>query len=400
MAPCDAVSAGGASHPRYLLPVADGSDTITAEALSGVTETDPAAWDALAGGHPFVRHAFLSALEESSSVGPGTGWAPRPVLFRRGDTLIGALPTYLKGHSQGEYVFDHAFADAYERAGGRYYPKLLCAVPFTPATGPRLLARDGDARGLLAAGAAQVAEQLGVSSLAVNFPEAADRAALEDAGFLMRSGQQYHFQDEGYGDWAGFLGALSSRHRKGLRRERRAVAEAGVEIRWLTGGDVTEGVLDAFWGFYQDTGSRKWGHPYLTRTFFSLLAERMADDLLFVMAYRGDRPIAGAMNLIGPDALYGRYWGRSEHVDFLHFEVCYYQAIDFALSRGLSRVEAGAQGEHKVARGYRPVETHAAYWFRDEGFRAAVAGYLEREREAVDEELAYLDAFTPFRRDG
>ena len=273
-------------------------------------------------------------------------------------------------------------------------------MPFTPATGPRLLARDDEARGLLAAGAAQVAEQLGVSSLAVNFPEAADRAALEDAGFLIRSGQQYHFQDEGYGDWEGFLGALSSRHRKGLRRERRAVAEAGVEIRWLTGGDVTEGVLDAFWGFYQDTGSRKWGRPYLTRTFFSLLAERMADDLLFVMAYRGDRPIAGAMNLIGPDALYGRYWGRSEHVDFLHFEVCYYQAIDFALSRGLSRVEAGAQGEHKVARGYRPVETHAAYWFRDEGFRAAVAGYLEREREAVDEELAYLDAFTPFRRDG
>ena len=373
---------------------------ITAEVLSGVAEADPSAWDALAGGHPFMRHAFLSALEESSSVGPGTGWAPRPVLLRRGGEAVGALPCYLKGHSQGEYVFDHAFADAYERAGGRYYPKLLCAVPFTPATGPRLLARDDAARGLLAAAGPQIAEQLGVSSFAVNFPAEADRAALSDAGFLMRSGQQYHFRDEGYGDWDGFLGALSSRHRKGLRRERRAVHEAGVEIRWLTGAEITEDVLDAFWVFYQDTGARKWGHPYLTRAFFSLLAERMPESLLFVMAYRGERPIAGAMNLIGEDALYGRYWGRSEHVDFLHFEVCYYQAIDFALSRGLSRVEAGAQGEHKVARGYRPVETHAAYWFRDEGFRAAVASYLEREREAVGDELAYLDAFTPFRRDG
>ena len=385
---------------RYLSSVADGSDTITAEVLSGVAEADPSAWDALAGQHPFARHAFLSALEESGSVGPGTGWAPRPVILRRAGEMIGALPCYLKGHSQGEYVFDHAFADAYERAGGRYYPKLLCAVPFTPATGPRLLCRDAGARGLLAAAGPQIAEQMGVSSLAVNFPEADDRAALAEAGFLLRSGQQYHFRDEGYGDWEGFLAALSSRHRKGLRRERRAVREAGVEIRWLTGGEVTEDVLDAFWVFYQDTGRRKWGHPYLTRAFFSLLAERMPDDLLFIMAYRGERPIAGAMNLIGEDALYGRYWGRTEHVDFLHFEVCYYQAIDFALSRGLARVEAGAQGEHKVARGYAPVETHAAYWFRDEGFRAAVAGYLEREREAVGEEMAYLDAYTPFRRGG
>ena len=378
--------------------MADTPPTITAEALSGVAEADPAAWDALAGGHPFVRHAFLSALEESSSVGPDTGWAARPIVLRRGDEVIGALPTYLKGHSQGEYIFDHAFADAYARAGGRYYPKLLCAVPFTPATGPRLLARDDEARGLLAGAGPQVAEQMGVSSFAVNFPDLADRAALVEAGLLIRSGQQYHFLDEGYGDWDGFLGALSSRHRKSLRRERAAVRAAGVEIRWLTGSDITESVLDAFWTFYQDTGARKWGYPYLTRTFFSLIAERMADELLFVMAYRGDRPIAGAMNLIGPDALYGRYWGRTEHVDFLHFEVCYYAAIDFALSRGLSRVEAGAQGEHKVARGYRPVETHAAYWFADEGFRAAVAGYLEREREAVGEELDYLADYTPFRK--
>ena len=385
---------------RYFLLVADGDDTITAEVLSGVVEADPAAWDARSRGHPFVRHAFLSALEESGSVGPNTGWAPRPILLRRAGEVIGALPCYLKGHSQGEYVFDHAFADAYERAGGRYYPKLLCAVPFTPATGPRLLAADDEARALLAAAGPQVAGEMGVSSFAVNFPDGNDRAALADAGLMLRAGQQYHWHDDGYGDWEGFLGALSSRHRKSLRRERAAVAAAGVEIRWLTGGDITEEVLDAFWVFYQDTGARKWGHPYLTRTFFSLLAERMAEDVLLIMAYRGGRCIAGALNLIGPDALYGRYWGRTEHIDFLHFEVCYYQAIDFALSRGLSRVEAGAQGEHKVARGYAPVETHAAYWFRDEGFGRAVEGYLERERDAVGEEIAYLADFTPFKRPG
>ena len=382
--------------------MADGSQDITAEAVGGIDEVGQAAWDAACDADPrprdpFTRHAFLSAMEDSGSVRPGTGWAARHLVLRRGGEVVAVQPGYLKGHSQGEYVFDHAFADAYMRAGGRYYPKLLSAVPFTPATGPRLIGRDED-RALLAAVGPRVAEQSGVSSFAVNFPDADDRALLEGAGYLVRSGQQYHFRDEGYGDWDGFLGALSSRHRKGLRREREAVRAAGVEVRWHTGDEVTEGLLDAFWVFYQDTGSRKWGSPYLTRKAFSLLAERMADELLFIVAYRGGRPIAGAMNVIGGDALFGRYWGRTEHVDFLHFEVCYYQAIDFALARGLSRVEAGAQGEHKVARGYRPVETHAAYWFAEDGFRRAVASYLEREAEQVRSDNAYLEGFTPFRR--
>ncbi len=380
-----------------------GDDTITAEAVSSIAEVGQAAWDACANPagrayHPFVSYAFLSAMEESGSVRPGTGWAPRHLVLKRGAEVIGVAPAYLKGHSQGEYVFDHAFADAYARAGGRYYPKLLTAVPFTPATGPRLLSATEEGRRLLAQVGPQVAAQLGLSSFNVNFPDGRDIEALSAAGYLIRKGQQYHFEDEGYGDWDGFLAALSSRHRKSLRREREAVRAAGVEIDWVTGADVTEAVLDAFWRFYQDTGGRKWGHPYLTRRAFSLLAERMPDDLLFIMARRGGRWIAGAMNLIGGDALYGRYWGRTEHVDFLHFEVCYYQAIDFALSRGLKRVEAGAQGEHKVARGYKPVATHSAHWFADEAFGQAVGAYLEREREAVEEELEFLSEFTPFRR--
>ena len=384
--------------------MADGTQDITAEAVGAIADVGEAAWDAACDADPrprdpFTRYAFLSAMEDSGSVRPGTGWAARHLVLRRGGEVIGVQPGYLKGHSQGEYVFDHAFADAYARAGGRYYPKMLSAVPFTPATGPRLIGPP-EARALLAAVGPQVAEQSGVSSFAVNFPDEADRALLEDAGYLIRTGQQYHFADDGYRDWEGFLGALSSRHRKGLRKERAAVRAAGVEVRWLTGADITEEVLDAFWVFYQDTGARKWGQPYLTRRAFSLLAERMPGDLLFVMAYRGGRAIAGAMNVIGGDALFGRYWGRTEHVDFLHFEVCYYQAIDFALSRGLARVEAGAQGEHKVARGYAPVETHSAYWFADEGFRDAVAAYLAREAEAVRGDIAYLGEFTPFKRGG
>ncbi|MBB4658882.1 GNAT family N-acetyltransferase [Parvularcula dongshanensis] len=381
----------------------DGSAALTAETVPSIDEIGKAAWDAQANPegrpfHPFVAYDFLHALEESGSVKPETGWAPRHLVLKRDGEVIGVQPAYLKGHSQGEYVFDHAFADAYRRAGGRYYPKLLSAVPFTPATGPRLLSATEEGRELLASVGPQVADQLSLSTFAVNFPEPAEKDLLEASSYLIRSGQQYHFRDAGYGDWQGFLGALNARHRKSLRKEREAVASCGVDIRWLTGSDVTEDVLDAFWTFYQDTGERKWGSPYLTRSFFSLLTERMADRLLFIMAYRNGRPIAGAMNLIGDETLYGRYWGRTEHVPFLHFEVCYYQAIDFALSRGLSRVEAGAQGEHKVARGYAPVATYSAHWFRDANFREAVAHYLAHEREAVDEEIAYLSEFTPFKR--
>ena len=380
------------------------ADSVTAEAVGAISEVGQAAWDAVCDADPrprdpFTRYAFLSAMEDSGSVRPGTGWAARHLVLKSAGDVIGVQPAYLKGHSQGEYVFDHAFADAYARAGGRYYPKMLGAVPFTPATGPRLIGSP-EARRVLADVGPRVAERSGVTGFAVNFPDADDRAVLESAGYLIRSSQQYHFRDDGYGDWDGFLAALSSRHRKTLRKERAAIPAAGVEVRWLTGADITEAVLDDFWAFYQDTGARKWGQPYLTRKAFSLLAERMADDLLFIMAYRGGRAIAGAMNVIGGDALFGRYWGRTEHVDFLHFEVCYYQAIDFALQRGLARVEAGAQGEHKVARGYAPVETHAAYWFADEGFRDAVAAYLRREAQAVRSDMAYLGEFTPFKRGG
>ncbi len=383
--------------------MADGEETVTAEAVTAIGEIGKAAWDAQANPqarpyNPFVAHDFLSALEDSGSVRPEAGWAPRHLVLRQGEEVAGVMPCYLKGHSQGEYIFDHAFADAYMRAGGRYYPKLLCAVPFTPATGPRLLAAREDDRALLAQIGPQVAGELGLSSFNINFPGHEETEALREAGYLIRAGQQYHFEDEGFGDWNGFLSALSSRHRKALRKERAAVRDMDVTVRWVTGSDVTEAELDTFWTFYQDTGSRKWGTPYLTRDFFTLLAERMADKMLLILADRGGRTIAGALNMIGGDTLYGRYWGRTEHVPFLHFELCYYQAIDFALEHGLTRVEAGAQGEHKVARGYRPVATSSAHWFADPGFRAAVADYLDREREQVEDDIGYLGEFTPFRR--
>ncbi|WP_031549892.1 GNAT family N-acetyltransferase [Parvularcula oceani] len=383
--------------------MADGEETVTAEAVTAIGEIGKAAWDAQANPqgrpyNPFVAHDFLSALEDSGSVRPETGWAPRHLVLRRKDDIAGVMPCYLKGHSQGEYIFDHAFADAYMRAGGRYYPKLLSAIPFTPATGPRLLAAQGDDRALLAQIGPQVASELRLSSFNINFPPPEETEALREAGYLIRTGQQYHFEDEGFGDWDGFLSALSSRHRKALRKERAAIRDMDVTVRWVTGPEVTEAELDTFWTFYQDTGSRKWGTPYLTRDFFSLLAERMADRMLLILADRGGRTIAGALNMIGGDTLYGRYWGRTEHVPFLHFELCYYQAIDFALEHGLTRVEAGAQGEHKVARGYRPVATSSAHWFADPGFKEAVADYLERERAQVEDDIGYLGEFTPFRR--
>lgn len=369
-----------------------------------------AAWDACAGegatagarANPFITHAFLSALEESGSATAKTGWLPQHLVLEDAEGgVLGVCPAYLKSHSRGEYVFDEGWADAYERAGGRYYPKLQVSVPFTPATGPRLLVRPGPGeaavRGALAQGLTALAELRSASSVHATFLQPDDAAALEAAGFLPRTDQQFHWHNEGYGSFEDFLGALASRKRKAIRRERREAVESGIEIRWLTGSDITEEALDAFFAFYQETGSRKWGRPYLTRSFYSLVAERMADRILLVMARRAGRWIAGAINFIGADTLFGRHWGAVEHHPFLHFEVCYHQAIDFAIAHRLRVVEAGAQGEHKLARGYLPVTTRSAHWIADPGLREAVAAYLERERAYVAEAGEELSSLSPFR---
>lgn len=353
--------------------------------------------------HPFLSHAFLSALEESGSATAQTGWLGHHLILEDASgTLLGAMPCYLKNHSRGEYVFDGGWADAFERAGGRYYPKLQCSVPFTPATGPRLLVARGQdestIRGLLAGGLRQVTRQLEVSSAHVTFLSENELPDFEDAGFLHRTDQQFHFINDGYADHDAFLDTLASRKRKGLKKERRAALENGITVDWLTGKDLTEDIWDQFFAFYMDTGSRKWGRPYLTRQFYSLIGERMPDDILLVMAKRDGRYIAGAINFIGSEALYGRHWGCIEDHPFLHFEVCYHQAIDFALSRGLKRVEAGAQGEHKLARGYLPVTTHSAHYIAHPGLRRAIDDYLERERLEVERMGGYLAEHSPFRK--
>ncbi len=353
--------------------------------------------------NPFVSHAFLSALEESGCVTPKKGWTPVHVLLEREGRLEAAVPAYAKTHSQGEYVFDHAWADAYERAGGRYYPKIQVAAPFSPVTGPRLLVRpdvDADAAtALLVAGLRALRDQVGASSIHCTFCREAEWERLAGQGFLQRTDQQYHWIDEGYGTFDGFLAALASRKRKAIRRERRDALGNGITVEWLNGSDITEAHWDAFFAFYMDTGSRKWGRPYLNRAFFSLLGERMAERVLLVMAKREGRYIAGAINLIGDAALYGRNWGCVEDHPFLHFEVCYYQAIDFALSRGLARVEAGAQGEHKLARGYRPAFTYSAHDIADPGLKRAVEAYLRQERRYVEAAAEELEAATPFRHE-
>lgn len=361
-------------------------------------ELDAAEWDALSGGNPFLSHAFLTALEDSGSVGPGTGWQAAPIVIT-GDNgrLAAALPGWLKSHSQGEYVFDHAWADAWHRAGGSYYPKLQIAVPFTPATGPRLLLADEALAVPLLRAAEQLCEGNGLSSAHATFIEPAQLPVFEAAGWLARSDIQFHWFNRSYASFDDFLAQLSSRKRKDLRKER-AAAQSGVEIRCLTGADLREEHWDAFWEFYQDTGARKWGRPYLTRAAFSLLGERMADRILLVLAYAEGRPIAGALNFIGPDALYGRYWGARLDKPFLHFELCYYQAIDAAIRLGLPRVEAGAQGGHKLARGYEPVRTWSAHHIVHPGFRSAVADFLERERAGVAADQLYLGERTPFRK--
>ncbi|WJY19429.1 GNAT family N-acetyltransferase [Alteriqipengyuania flavescens] len=372
----------------------------TVELAPGVSAFTAAEWDAMAGtANPFVKHGFLSALEDSGSVGPGTGWQAIPLVVRNENGAPrAALPAYAKGHSQGEYVFDHAWADAWERAGGDYYPKLQISVPFTPATGPRILG-DTDLAPALLAAARQVVARHDWSSAHATFIEPAQQALFEDAGWLLRSDIQFHWHNRDYADFDGFLADLASRKRKAIRKERARAVE-GLEIVHLTGDEIKAGHWDAFWVFYQDTGARKWGTPYLTRAAFDLFGERMGEDLVLMLALAEGAPVAGALNFIGEDALYGRYWGCTEDRPFLHFELCYYQAIDVAIARGLSRVEAGAQGGHKLARGYEPVETVSAHWMPDPGFRSAVADFLERERAGVETDRMFLGERTPFRKGG
>ncbi|WP_340317543.1 GNAT family N-acetyltransferase [Rhizorhabdus argentea] len=372
---------------------------LTARMAEGVTSFDRDEWDACAGtANPFVSHDFLSVLELSGSAVARTGWQPVPIAIDGADGRPAAiLPAYAKSHSQGEYVFDHGWADAWHRAGGQYYPKLQIAVPFSPVPGPRLLLRDPDLAPQLIAAAERVVRDNDMSSAHATFVEPEQVPLFEAAGWLIRTDRQFHWTNRGYGCFDDFLAQLASRKRKTIRKERAAAVE-GLEIVHLSGAAIEERYWDAFWHFYQDTGARKWGRPYLTRSFFTLLGQRMADRVLLIMALRDGRPIAGALNLIGADALYGRNWGALEEVPFLHFELCYYQAIDAAIARGLQRVEAGAQGEHKLARGYEPVATWSAHYIPNPNFRRAVADYLAHERRAIEANIENLAEFTPFRR--
>jgi len=373
--------------------------SITARIADGVAAIPAAEWDACAGpGNPFVGHAFLAALEKSGSVGGRSGWQPLPVIVDGADGKPAAIvPAYVKSHSQGEYVFDHAWADAWQRAGGDYYPKLQVAAPFSPVPGPRLLLRDESLAPAAIAALEAVCTQNGLSSAHATFIAAEQVSLFEAAGWLIRQGTQFHWSNRGYGSFDDFLADLASRKRKAIRKERAAAVE-GLTVRHLTGEAITPAYWDAFWTFYQDTGSRKWGRPYLTRSFFPLIGQALDDRVLLIVAERDGVPIAGALNLIGDTTLYGRYWGSTEEVPFLHFELCYYQAIDAAIARGLSTVEAGAQGEHKLARGYEPVPTFSAHFLPDRNFRRAVADFLAREREAVAADRDYLGEMTPFRR--
>ncbi|AHF83821.1 hypothetical protein RLEG3_19315 [Rhizobium leguminosarum bv. trifolii WSM1689] len=388
------------------------TDELSIRVERSFTAISPDSWSRLSGAsktcatiayNPFVSHAFLSSLEESGSADAETGWLGHHLLLEtdRGE-LIGALPGYLKNHSQGEYVFDHGWADAFERAGGRYYPKLQCSIPFTPATGPRLLVAEGLQRlpiqSAIAESLKEVVRRLGISSAHITFVPDEEIGVFEMDGYLHRTDQQFHFINDGYANHGEFLETLASRKRKALRKERRAALDNGISIDWLTGRDLTERIWDQFFKFYMDTGGRKWGRPYLTRKFYSLVGERMADDILLVMAKRDGRYIAGAINFIGGDTLYGRHWGCIEDHPFLHFEVCYHQAIDFALSKGLKRVEAGAQGEHKLARGYLPVTTHSAHYVAHAGLRRAIGDYLARERADVEQMSELLSEHSPFRK--
>jgi uncharacterized protein len=380
----------------------DSSGTVTVRVHSAIAEIPAAQWDACAGEvNPSVSHTFLSALEESGSTTMRTGWTPQHLTL--GDPeggLYGAVPLYSKTHSYGEYVFDHGWADAYERAGGRYYPKLQCAVPFTPVPGPRLMLRPGapaEARTQLIGGMVELARRRKVSSLHVTFPETADFEAFAAAGFLQRVGQQFHWKNDGYRDFDDYLAALNSRKRKAVKKERREALEGGIEIEVLTGADLQPRHWDAFYKLYLGTADRKWGSAYLNRKFFHLIGERMPEKIVLVMARHGGNYVAGAFNLLGTETIYGRNWGSYGEYKFLHFECCYYRAIEFAITHGLKRVEAGAQGPHKLQRGYLPTATYSAHWIPDPGFARAVAQFLAREREMVEHKIEGLAEYSPFR---
>ena len=383
------------------------SSDITLEAVSSIGQISAEEWDGCANPagqpyNPFVSHAFLSALENSGSAVARTGWAARHLIARESGAIAGLVPCYLKNHSQGEYVFDRGWADAYERAGGRYYPKLQASVPFTPATGPRLLVRpDLDReriRSTLAAGLIGLCQATEASSVHVTFAREDEWKFLGAQGFLLRNDQQFHWHNQAYGSFEDFLGSLNSRHRKAIRRERREALSNGISVHHLTGKEITEEAWDAFFEFYMETGSRKWGRPYLNRAFYSEIDRTMANDVLLVMAKRNNQWIAGAINFIGSETLFGRHWGAVEHHPFLYFEICYYQAIDFAIQRRLRIVEAGAQGEHKLARGYLPQTTYSAHYIADPGLRHAIADYLKRERAYVAEAGRELTDAGPFRK--
>ena len=373
--------------------MADRESEIVAKIASCVGGLNATAWDRLVGGDPFLSHAFLSSLEDSNSVGRGTGWTPAPILVEEEGRLVAATPAYLKTHSQGEYVFDHGWADAWERAGGQYYPKLQVAVPFTPVPGPRLL---GNRPQQLLTAIEAVTVQNEISSAHITFIDDNGLAEAERRQWLIRDGIQYHWFNRGYASFDDFLASLKHSKRKSIRKERRDACE-GLEIRALRGDEIGPSDWDAMWAFYQDTGSRKWGRPYLTRAFFDLIGERIGDKVLLFLAYRGSRRIAGALNFIGADTLYGRYWGCIEEVPFLHFELCYYRAVEWAIEQGLKCVQAGAQGEHKVARGYEPVVTKSAHFIPNRSFRDAVAQFLDAEREGVDVEVEWLRRDLPYR---
>ena len=391
----------------------DDLPSLAARVVDRIAAVRPEDWDACVEGAgapdtPFVSHAFLDAVEQSGCVGSRTGWQPRHIVVEDEDgAVVAAAPLYVKGHSYGEYVFDHAWASAFERAGGRYYPKLQCAVPFTPVTGTRLLIRPDAARGLtadslraaLANGMSALTRQYGVSSLHVTFCTGEEAAILEEAGYLIRHDHQFHWHNRGYADFDDFLASLTSRRRKNIRKEREKVADAGIRMVALTGEEIKPRHWDAFYRFYTDTYDRKWGAPYLNRGFFSLLQETMADKVVLFLAEIDGRPIAGALNFCGRDALFGRNWGCDLRFKFLHFEACYYSAIDYAIAHGLQRVEAGTRGPHKLQRGYAPVRTYSAHWIEDAGFRRAVSDYLERERCAEADEVTEIAEYLPYRQD-
>jgi len=383
----------------------DTEGMITAIVHASIAEIPAAAWDACAGEeNPSVSHAFLNALEESGSTTPRTGWTPQHLtLPGPGTSTIGVVPLYAKTHSYGEYIFDYGWADAFERAGGRYYPKLLSASPFTPVPGPRLMVHAGEppeTRAHLIAAMIELAKRRRISSLHVNFPESIDLEALTEAGFLQRMGQQFHWTNDGFRDFNDFLAALNSRKRKAVKKERREALAPGLEIDVLTGADLKPRHWDAFYEFYLATADRKWGSAYLNRRFFALIGERMPEKIVLIMARHGAKYVAGAFNLLGTKTIYGRNWGSYGDYKFLHFECCYYQAIEFAIAHGLKRVEAGAQGPHKLQRGYLPVPTYSAHWIPDSAFRRAVAQFLAREREMVTQKIEHLaDHYSPFRHD-